>query len=85
MSKTKILAGILLSLFIIPTSASALEMPNGNEMAEVMGITAPSYIVVDNISGKVVMNKNEQAMWVPASLTKLITLLVITTRHYHKP
>ncbi len=78
MHKNKILIILLLFIFfIIPYSAFALEMPSGNELAADAGISAQSYIVTNALTGQVLIQKNPDMQWVPASLTKLVTLLVV--------
>jgi D-alanyl-D-alanine carboxypeptidase (penicillin-binding protein 5/6) len=64
--------------FLAPTAASALEMPtSGNDLANTMSINAQAYIVVNPQTGQVLMDKNSNTPWVPASLTKLVTALVV--------
>src|SRR4051812_10118777 len=77
--KLKILVGILTLLTLAaPLSASALEIPkNGNELAEIMGVNAYAYVVTDAETGEVLISKNADSLWIPASLTKLVTVLVV--------
>ena len=76
-----ILAAILLPLVLLilaPNFALALEMPkNGNDLAAMSNITAKAYIVTDLQTGQVLMDSNSSLPWVPASLTKLVTALVV--------
>ena len=76
---------ISLILFLFASSAKALEMPvsvlqmpsSGNVMAEMSGVSAEAYLVVDAQSGQILISKNADEQWTPASLTKLITALVV--------
>lgn len=64
--------------FFIPlTSVSALQIQDFITGAENNGITAQSYLVIDNLSGQILLQKNSQTIWVPASLTKLVTAMVL--------
>ncbi len=63
-------------MVLAPLAASALEMPPVINMVEQANVTANSYIVVDRISGSVLLEKNASQAWTPASLTKLVTALV---------
>lgn len=66
------------ALFVIPSVGLALEMPkSGSELAEMSGINARSYIVENSQTGEVLISKNPNLPWTPASLTKLLTLLVV--------
>ncbi len=61
-----------------PVSAFALSMPkSGNDLANMEGINAQAYIVQDVKTGQVLINKNADMPWTPASLTKLVTALVV--------
>ncbi len=69
---------LLATLFISPVSVSALSMPQtGSELADMAGITARAYIVVNAETGEVLAAKNENLSHVQASLTKLMTALVV--------
>ncbi len=69
---------IISILFILPNIGRALDMPTSAEsVADSLGITARSYIVVNKTTGDVLMSKNPNLLWTPASLTKLVTLLVV--------
>lgn len=69
---------ILTILFIAPTSVFALSMPRtGSELADMSGISAKAYIVVNTETGQTLAAKNENMARVPASLTKLMTALVV--------
>ncbi len=76
-NKIKVLS-ILALLFVLPSSAYALNMPSsGNDLAAMLGINAPAYIVKDVDTGEILINKNADLVWTPASLTKLVTALVV--------
>ena len=64
-------------LFLAAPTASALQMPqNVDELLFGSNFTAQSYLVMDNATGQVLFSKNEQKLWPPASLTKLVTAMV---------
>lgn len=50
---------------------------DGNDLAAMAGVNAQSYAVVDLSSGQTVISKNADQAWPPASLTKLVTALVV--------
>lgn len=78
MQNLKITMAVILVLASVPLQSLALSMPkSGNELAEMAGITAQSYIVQDAQSGQTLISKNPDLPWTPASLTKLLTLLVV--------
>lgn len=75
---TKILSITFFSALILPSAAFALVMPqSGQDLADISGLNAQAYYVKDIDSGEVVMQKNADLQWTPASLTKLVTALVI--------
>jgi len=75
----KFLATILFGAFLLsPISAMALQIPlSGNDLANFAGIRASAYAVVDAQNGEVLISKNPDAPKIPASLTKLVTALVV--------
>ena len=75
----KLLLTIILGFSLIaPLSGSALSMPqNGTELAMMSGIGAQAYVVVNAETGEMLVAKNEKVARVPASLTKLMTALVV--------
>ncbi|MFA5991339.1 MAG: serine hydrolase [Candidatus Doudnabacteria bacterium] len=78
MLKKGILIIILSFSLIAPVSVSALSMPQtGSELAEMSGVSAKAYVVVNTETGEVLVAKNENDLRVPASLTKLVTALVV--------
>jgi D-alanyl-D-alanine carboxypeptidase len=70
---------IIISLVILsPGFAMALSMPtSGNDLANMAGLSAQAYIVQDVKTGQVLIDKNANMPWTPASLTKLVTALVV--------
>lgn len=69
---------LIILIFLTPNFVSALGMPqSGNDLANMVGINAKAYIVKDLTTGEVLISKNETLPWVPASLTKLVTALVV--------
>ncbi|MDR3502481.1 MAG: serine hydrolase [Legionella sp.] len=86
MRKIKIFALIITTLLAAPSAAFALAMPqtlglqmpqSANGLAQMFGISAQAYVVADVNSGQVLINKNADLAWPPASLTKLVTALVV--------
>lgn len=76
--KITITTGAVILLLAFPISALALQLPTSiNELADMVGFNAQSYTVVDAQSGQVLLSKNADESWVPASLTKLVTALVV--------
>jgi len=85
MIKSKYYLIIAIAL-LFPQIGMALEMPSGgglamptsaNDLANMEGISAQAYIVQDAQTGQVLINKNPDMPWTPASLTKLVTALVV--------
>ncbi len=76
---------IVIASVFAPTAALALEMPAGYSASEKqatgepdeIGITAYSYLVMDEVTGQVLLEKNAKELWAPASLTKLVTAMVL--------
>lgn len=69
---------MVFSLFFLPTVSYALGMPStGNDLAAMYGINAQAYVVKDMTTGQILINKNADLQWTPASLTKLVTALVV--------
>ncbi len=93
MFKIKIVTILITALLVFPSSVFALSMPNlattatpsagltmpssGNDLAAMYGIDAQAYVVKDMTTGQILINKNANLSWTPASLTKLITALVV--------
>jgi serine-type D-Ala-D-Ala endopeptidase (penicillin-binding protein 7) len=65
-------------MLVVPARVLGLFMPQtGNDLAEMSGVAAASYIVADANSGWVLMTKNADQPRPPASLAKLVTALVV--------
>ena len=78
MMKVRIISVSALLILLLPASVFALQMPNSSEtFAESLGLTAKSFLVIDNLSGNTLLAKKPQLSWPPASLTKLVTALVV--------
>ena len=78
MLNKKLFTIIIGILFIAPAFASALSMPQtGNDLADMANLAANSYIVSDANTGQILISKNADSPWAPASLTKLVTALVV--------
>jgi D-alanyl-D-alanine endopeptidase (penicillin-binding protein 7) len=76
MNKKIILISVVVLLFA--HTATALEMPaSGNALAVMSGVSAEAYIVTDAETGQVIISQNADKQWTPASLTKLMTVLVV--------
>lgn len=76
----KFFPSIILFFCLLPVSAAALQMPGygGGESSNMdLGYTAKAYVVMDAISGQVLVQKNAETIWPPASLTKLVTAMVV--------
>ncbi len=77
MKKNQIIISAAIFLFAAQ-SAAALTMPvSGNDLADAVGINARAYVVADAKTGDVLISKNADLSWTPASLTKLVTALVV--------
>jgi D-alanyl-D-alanine carboxypeptidase (penicillin-binding protein 5/6) len=87
-TKTSLLTLLVafIAVSLAPKTTFALEMPqstpmqmpqNGNDLAGMVGIQAQAYIVQDVKTGQILISKNEDMQWTPASLTKLVTALVV--------
>ncbi len=71
---------ILFSIFLFfPISAVAASEPAANPLYDFSSesISAKAYVVMDKESGKILLEKNFELPWVPASLTKLVTAMVV--------
>jgi D-alanyl-D-alanine carboxypeptidase len=74
----KITTILVFFLILLPSTAFALQMPqSGNDLADMAGISAASYVVMDAKTGQILIDKNASLSWAPASLTKLVTALVV--------
>lgn len=75
----KYLSILLIVFGLSPLSAGALQMPgfgvSGTEMD--LGYTAKAYVVIDVSNGQILVQKNAETIWPPASLTKLVTAMVV--------
>jgi len=68
----------LISNLILAPSASALSMPvNGNDLAQMYALNAKSYVVMDVNTGQMLVDKSSNTAMTPASLTKLLTIMVL--------
>jgi serine-type D-Ala-D-Ala endopeptidase (penicillin-binding protein 7) len=69
---------IIVAMVALPAQSLALEMPgSAKDMAQYEEFTAKSYIVLDAKTGEQLLAKDTEQLWVPASLTKLVTALVV--------
>ena len=63
---------------LVPSAVFALQIPDGQSSQQMdLGLSAESYVVVDANDGKVLVEKNVTEIWPPASLTKLVTAMVV--------
>ena len=77
-SKLKILLALAVAALAPLHAALALQMPtDGDALASMSGISAQAYVVRDVATGDVLISKNADEAWTPASLTKLITAIVV--------
>ena len=84
MTKIKVLICSICFLLTAPSAVFALgimpglQMPqSANDLAQMSGLNAVSYIVADAQTGQILIDKNSLAQWPPASLTKIVTALVV--------
>lgn len=78
MLKPRLTILILLVAFLLPQTGAALQIPtSGQELLNAMSIEARSYAVADPESGEIILSKNLDELWTAASLTKLVTVLVV--------
>lgn len=78
MLKKNLIAIIVGFILLAPQAVFALQMPtSANQLADMFGINAESYVVMDAATGQILMNKNSDEQRIPASLTKLVTALVV--------
>ncbi len=70
---------VILSLLLTaPSAVFAIEMPKtAHELADTVEFNARAYVVADAKTGEVIIYKNPDLLWTPASLTKLVTALVV--------
>lgn len=69
---------IIAVALLFPQTGLALNMPtSGNDLANLEGLSAQAYIVRDVRTGQIIIDKNADMPWTPASLTKLVTALVV--------
>jgi D-alanyl-D-alanine carboxypeptidase (penicillin-binding protein 5/6) len=82
-STKQILTSIVVcAVIILPQVTMALEMPginssNSTPTTDAYNLTARAYLVLDKSTGQILVSKNADTLWVPASLTKLVTALVV--------
>jgi len=80
MIKNKKIILFILAVLFSPSLAFAdsLQMPqSANDLAEISGISAKAYVVRNADTGEMLIYKNQDMQWTPASLTKLVTALVV--------
>ncbi len=71
-------ASVIVSVLLLPSGVFALQLPiSGNDLAAMSGLSAQAYIVQDVETGQILLEKNADQPWTPASLTKLVTALVV--------
>lgn len=76
MIKIKILIIILLS-FLFAEPALALQIQDFVFGTQNNGMTAEAYLVIDKLSGQILLQKEPAKLWPPASITKLAAALVV--------
>ncbi len=76
MMRNKVLLLAVL-IFALPNFCYALQMPSDvNELAQSLGLSARSYLVMDKTTGQILVSKEPDLLWPPASLAKLVTVMV---------
>ncbi|MCL5666346.1 MAG: serine hydrolase [Patescibacteria group bacterium] len=76
--KIKLALTIAVLALSLPLPAFALQLPvSGNELASMANLSAQAYAVKNIKTGQVLISKNSDMPWPPASLTKLVTALVV--------
>jgi len=75
----KLVLSLIIAFVLLPLSAGALQMPGiGSASTEMeLGYTAQAYVVIDVSNGQILVQKNAETIWPPASLTKLVTAMVV--------
>ncbi len=74
----KVLATLIASAFLVPSFALAMQMPDPASVSDaITGVSADSYVVQNIKTGEILFSKNANARMIPASLTKLVTALVV--------
>ncbi len=76
--------GILLFFFFSPFRAAALDMGDLGFFGQLPStiLTAKSYIVIDDQNGNVLAAKDSKLLWPAASMTKLVTAMVLLDLGY---
>lgn len=76
--KTILKVTLAVLILTVPFQAMALSMPGIFQLPETErhAKEAKAYLVLDRVTGQVMLSKNQELMWPPASLTKLVTALV---------
>ncbi len=62
---------------VVPGVVFAAPVPKNSYAFNYDEMTAQAYMVVDKASGQVLLEKNADMPWTPASLTKLVTAMVV--------
>ncbi len=75
--KIKVLTIFFIAIFLSPQAAFALQISDFLQNGADLGFSAKSYVVAERNTGQVLLSKNSKEAWVPASLTKLVTLLTV--------
>lgn len=75
----KLVLSLIFAFTLLPLPAAALQMPGfGSTGTDLdLGYTAKAYVVIDVANGQVLVQKNAETIWPPASLTKLVTAMVV--------
>lgn len=76
--KKKLTAIFIATLVLMPLEARALLTIHDFEPTDPgQSLTAKAAVVLDQVTGEVLYSNNPQTPWIPASLTKLVTALVV--------
>jgi D-alanyl-D-alanine carboxypeptidase len=79
--KKQIAIIVLLTTLLVPNVSFALQMPQStDQLIQNQTISAPAYAVMDLNTGRILLEKNSTEQRIPASLTKLVTIMVVMDR-----
>ena len=72
----KVLCFLLVSLFLVPNMVFASDTEVVNEVSDIAG-NAKSAILIEATTGKIIYEKNSHEKLAPASMTKIMSMLLI--------
>lgn len=78
MKRIILLLILIIFVFAFPGFSQALQMPNNiDDLAGNYDFSARSYLVLDKATGKILVSKEPELLWTPASLTKLVAVMAL--------